>query len=182
MRIFPPGWVALLGVVFLGCGALNAQVQERKLIDRIQNPDRTMASPMQGKSFGGTGAATSGAFHGAVRSFGGADKAAVKPFAVTRSFLGIKNPWIGAKVYPAVDAPLGKGGAKALVDRVFPAGEASVRAAPLGSQTTVSTDKSVPTVEFSGKGGAQGALDQITDRIHREMTIDDVRELLNNPR
>ena len=178
-------WSASLGLVALlaiGCGAARAQEQERKLIDRIQNPDRTMASPMQGKSFGAAGAASAASFQGAGRSFGGADKAAVKTFAGTRSFFGIKNPWFGEKVYPAGASPLGKAGSAVLADRVYPVADAAVRTAPQASQKTADAAKVVPTVDFDGKGGAQGALDQITDRIQKEMTIDDVRELLNNPR
>lgn len=178
-------WSASLGLVALlaiGCGAARAQEQERKLIDRIQNPDRTMASPMQGKSFGAAGASSAGAFHGSGRSFGGADKAAVKAFSGTRSFFGIKNPWFGEKVFPAGAAPLGKAGSSALADRVFPVADAAVRTAPQASKKTADAAKVVATTEFAGRGGAQGALDQITDRIQKEMTIDDVRELLNNPR
>jgi hypothetical protein len=40
----------------------------------------------------------------------------------------------------------------------------------------------VPTGEFALRGAAQGALDTVTDKVHRKMTIDDVRELLNNAR
>jgi hypothetical protein len=35
---------------------------------------------------------------------------------------------------------------------------------------------------FLVQGEAQGAMQQISDRVKKEMTIDDVRELLNKPR
>jgi hypothetical protein len=35
---------------------------------------------------------------------------------------------------------------------------------------------------FLVRGEAQGALQQISDKVKKEMTIDDVRELLNKPR
>jgi len=151
-------------------------------MERIQNPDRSMVSPMQGKEFSATGIADTRTFQGASRSFGGGNEVAVKMFAGTRSFFGIKNPWFGAKMYPVEAASLGKGSAKNLLDRVFPVKDARVHAAPLGSKKMPIPKNNVPTGEFAGKGGAQGALDQITDKVHREMTIDDVRELLNNPR
>ena len=40
----------------------------------------------------------------------------------------------------------------------------------------------MPLRPFLGRGGAQGSLDQIADKVKKEMTIDEVRELLNKPR
>lgn len=181
MRRFPRTLIVCLAAAGLMCSIADAQEQERKLIDRIQNPDRTLSSPLQGKTFGGAAASPVKEFKGASRAFGGADKAAVKAFRETRSFLGIKNPWFGSKVHPTGDATLGKKSAS-LANRVFPVAAASVRSSPIASKKIPSADAVVGTAEFAGKGGAQGALDQIIDKIHREMTIDDVRELLNNPR
>jgi hypothetical protein len=32
------------------------------------------------------------------------------------------------------------------------------------------------------RGESQGAFEQLSEKIHKEMTIDDIRELLNKPR
>ncbi len=181
MLITGPRLVVLATAFAMAC-ITHAQEQERKLMERIQNPDRTLISPMQTKVFSGTSSAPTGDFHGGSRSFNVTDKAAVKMFSGARSFFGLKNPWFGSKVFPSSAAPLGRGGNSSLSERVFPVGNAAVKISPLASNKSKDANKAVETGEFSLRGEAQGAFDQITDRVHQEMTIDDVRELLNNPR
>jgi hypothetical protein len=173
---------AALASLLLGWASAGAQEQEKKLLDRIQNPDRTLANSMQGKSYGATGTAATAPFQGGARSFSGGDKAAVKSFTDTRSFFGIKNPWFGSKVHTTRESPLVKKGSQALVERAFPVSNADTRTSPLASKKSPSATGTVPTGEFALRGAAQGALDTVTDKVHRKMTIDDVRELLNNAR
>ena len=43
-------------------------------------------------------------------------------------------------------------------------------------------EEPVQTSAYLGRGGAQGSLDQISDKIDKNMTIEQVRELLNKNR
>lgn len=182
MRIFLQFPVVLLMAYAALSATATAQVQERKLMERIQNPDRTLTSPMQGKSFGISSAHDAGGFDGGSKGYLAKDSTAVKEYSGTRSFFGIKNPWFGNKIFPADAAPIASSGNSSLAARVFPVANATVTESALASKKMNGSDRVVSTREYAGKGGAQGGLDQITDKVHREMTIDDVRELLNNPR
>ena len=103
----------------------------------------------------------------------------LKEFSGARSFLGIKNPWFGNRVFETKAAPLS---GAANLNSSFPvrdaaSGEfsASDKKARVGS-----SDLNLRPFLISGKS-AQG-LDQISDKISKEMTIDDIREILNKPR
>jgi hypothetical protein len=50
------------------------------------------------------------------------------------------------------------------------------------SKTASTPSSAVPTQAFTLRGAAQGALDQDSSKLHKEMTIDEVRELLNKSR
>ena len=166
-------------VVFFGAGGAFPQQQERTLLERIDRPDTTLASPMQGKAFEGGGGAELGK-SAAVREFPGAGKkAAVGEFGGSRSFLGIKNPWFGKRTFETGRAAMVR---DARVSEEFATRDARVgeyvdagRGAALGEAKT-------PERPFLVRGGAQGALDGISDKVKKEMTIDEVRELLNKPR
>ncbi len=64
----------------------------------------------------------------------------------------------------------------------YPVADARVREFPAAGKQAALGDSTVPLRPFLGRGGAQGSLDQIADKVKKEMTIDEVRELLNKPR
>lgn len=99
----------------------------------------------------------------------------------TRSFFGIKNPWIGTKIYEAKPASLWSKTLVENADRKYTTAEVmktdsyakSGQKANLGNSVTL-------TPEFIPKSGTPGAMDQINGQLKKKnMTIDQVRELLN---
>lgn len=174
-QILAPAFLALLAFPAL----VGAQQQEQTLLDRINRPNMELANPMQKKSFiGGGGVQMREAAVGKT-AFDAGKSARLKEFSGARSFLGIKNPWFGNRVYETKTASL-PGSSK--FDSSYP-----VRGAAVGGFSSSDKKASMATSDlnlrpFLLQGGAQGGLDQISDKISKEMTIDDIRELLNKPR
>jgi len=159
---------------------LAAQEQDRKLLDRIQRPDMELSNPMQKKAFtGGGGVQIREA--PIAREFAGTKQASVKEFA-TRSFFGIKNPWFGNRSFESKQAPLFARGGLSNLDQPYRVSDARIREYPAAGKQAALGDSTVPVRPFLGRGGAQGSLEQISDKVKKEMTIDEVRELLNKPR
>lgn len=178
-QILAPAFLAFLAFPsFLG-----AQQQERKLLDRIQRPNMELANPMQGKSFhGGGGVEIKDAAIGR-NAFAGTKSAAFKEFTGTRSFFGIKNPWFGNRVFESKSATLSKSGGLGKLDAAYPVRDAHTREFPSSEkQASLGNSSSIPSRPFLVRGEAQGALEQLSTKISKEMTIDDIRELLNKPR
>jgi len=159
------------------------QEQEKKLMDRIKKPDMNLSSTMQGKAFGGKSGSLGLRQAGESKdSYAGVRDAYIKDFPFTRSFLGIKNPWFGGKVYDAKAADTFSKSIIVNADREVPVRKAeavgywdATKAANFGSPV-------VPVRQYIPQPAAQGAVNQITDKINDKMTIDEVRELLNKPR
>lgn len=161
---------------------LNAQEQERGLMERIQRPDMQMGNPLQGKTYSNPGSLKI-KDSSPLKTFStGTANAGAKEFAGTRSFFGLKNPWFGNKVYDAKSAALSPRGGSANLSSAFPVRQAVVNEFSGAARKADLASAVVPVRPFLDKGAAQGALDQLSDRITKEMTIDEVRELLNKPR
>ena len=177
-QILAPALLALLALpAFLG-----AQEQERKLLDRIQRPNMELTNPMQGKSFnGGGGVEIKDAAVGR-QAFTGAKSPLLKEFAGTRSFFGIKNPWFGNRVFETKPAELLKSGGLGKLDAAYPVRDALTREFPGSEKQANLGTSTVPVRPFLVRGESQGALEQLSTKINKEMTIDDIRELLNKPR
>lgn len=156
-----------------------SQTQEVKLVDRIMKPDMQLGNPLQSKSFTGTSSVPIRKSPQAVQSFYGVKDANTKDFPFTRSFLGLKNPWFGGKVYETKQSSaLSKYDVKQAgfdktseVDDYYKA----TKEANFGSPV-------VPVTTFIPRPAAGGAVSRISDKINEKMTIDEVRELLNKPR
>lgn len=162
--------------------SLQAQSQDRKLLDRIQKPDMTLASPFQARTYEGSGDLKVRAMPGADRQFAAGESPYAKEFEVTRSFFGIKNPWIGGKVFRETGTSFDAG--KTFVNNeVVPVRKAeAVTYYDAGKPAAVVQNEVVEVRTFEARGKAQGAMDTITDKVTKDMTIDQVRELLNKPR
>ncbi len=160
---------------------VNAQVQEKKLMDRINSPNRNQASQFQNKSFGSTGTSwvKSASFSSA--TYQGVKDAQIKSYAEVKSFLGVKNPWLGKKVYETGSSAYQSRGGVFDKDSAFRVKSAKTSTFSQSSKTASTPSAAVPTRAFGLKGAAQGALDQ-DSKIHKQMTIDEVRELLNKSR
>lgn len=158
-----------------------AQVQDQTMLDRVTaKPDMRLVNPMQEKKFESAPGLKLGKAHGLQREVRLNDYP-LKPARPTRSFLGIRNPWLGSVLFPA--------GPAWLPGRSVPGAGESFPTASFRSRTYVEAQKSEPEVRravpvrpYLARGGAQGALDLISEAARRELTPDELRELLNKPR
>lgn len=149
-----------------------SQTQEVKLIDRIMKPDTALGNPLQSKSFSGSSSGPVRSSMAATQKFQGLKDVTTKEFAFTRTFLGLKNPWFGSKVF----ATKGAGSMskyevkKAGLEKTSDVGAyyAATKSANFGSPV-------VPVSSFVPQAAAQ----RISDKINQKMTIDEVREMLN---
>lgn len=156
-----------------------SQTQEGTLSERInRNADRTLGNPLQNKSFSGTSSAPLKNSPAASQAFFGVKDATVKEFS-TRSFLGLKNPWFGDRVFATKNAAspwkydVKNAGFNKTTDVAAYYG--ATKNAALGSPV-------VPVSPYVPAPAAPGAVSRISDKITKKMTIDDIRELLNKPR
>jgi hypothetical protein len=156
----------------------TAQQQEQSLEDRLLRPDTTAGNRMQDKAFAGPAAVRLKSF--GTGSFGGVKAAPLKTFS-TKSFLGIKNPWFGKKVFGTGESQFAgradrdaskRYGVKTMATKDF-----------VQSQKSPESDKILPNRAaprpYLVQGAAQGAVNKFTENLQRELTIDEVRELLN---
>lgn len=178
------GSVKTILIAFLLLASLASgfsQTQEVKLVDRIMKPNMEMGNPLQGKSFSETSAVKLRNSPAASRGFYDIKDAMTKDFPFTRSFLGVKNPWFGGKVYTTKETAMlskydvKKAGAGLDKSTDVTGYYSATKDANFGSPV-------VPLSTFVPKPGAAGAVSRISDKINEKMTIDEVRELLNKPR
>jgi len=168
-------------ILLLVPASLFAQQQEKKLLERINRPDMELGSPLQSKSYPGAAGLKIQGSPVSDKTYGTPQSRNLKEFQGSRSFLGIKNPWFGQLTYDAKPASLSpRGGAE--LSRSYSVKPADVTSYAASSRSANSSKPQVPLQPFLVPGEAQGAMQQISDRVKKEMTIDDVRELLNKPR
>lgn len=161
--------------------SLPAQQQEKKLLERIQRPDMELGSTLQSKSYQGASGPKIQAYPVSDKTYGTSQSRNMKEFQGSRSFFGIKNPWFGQLTYEAKPASLSpRGGAE--LSKSYSVNPAALTSYAASSRSANSSKPQVPLQPFLVPGEAQGAMQQISDRVKKEMTIDDVRELLNKPR
>ncbi|MFZ4681274.1 MAG: hypothetical protein ACOYMS_02130 [Terrimicrobiaceae bacterium] len=155
--------------------ALNSGNQGKKT-----KPDPLLESSFSSRSFQGGSDARSGKSAN-VSPFLYDQKYGAKKFESGRSFFGIKNPWFGNKVFTSSEADLWSKNLVANSDKKFSAGQAATKAfASEGKAAPV--EAPVEAKGFIAQGSAQGSVSKVTDRIHKEMTVEEVRELLNKNR
>lgn len=176
-NFFPFG----IGFLLLAVFSLHAQEQEKKLLDRIQRPDMQLASPLQAKVFSGVSGVGIKTASFANKTHGTAQSGMIRDFPDTRSFLGIKNPWFGQRSYEAKSASLSSR-LGLDISKTYALKAAATDSFPGLTKKANTTKQAVSAKPFLLQGEAQGSLQQISDKVKKEMTIDDVRELLNKPR
>jgi hypothetical protein len=175
VRVFPP----LLTLILLS-SLVQAQEQERKLIDRLLRPDMTLQNCAQNKKFVTTRVALA---TGRVRPIGGQDRQVkTKKFAwqeKTKTFSGTREfpsrqihsrSFNGSKAAAGLDAK--KVWKSDLVFRTHAA--ANMRIAADADKKVIGRDFA-DNHPFRGQGKSQKALSQ----LDRPLTIEQVRELLN---
>ncbi len=173
---------ALLFLCLLAAAAsAHAQKQEEGLLERIESarPDSKQVNPMQNKSFEASSFASK-SFESS--SFGGLKGASIKTYE-TRSFLGVKNPWFGKKIFDTYSSrAIGRSAAEA--DRQFQSEAFAVREydkdhkKDLADASTLLPSEAQPR-PYLVRPKAEGGVSRFTENLHKDLTIDDVRDLLN---
>ena len=150
----------------------HAQQQERKLVDRIMQPDMTLENDAQKKTF--TADRTSVNKKARVSTFNFQQKSRTKQYGGTRDFSAQQ---FNAQQYTQSDHPVADNASKkkAASSTFSEASKTSrTRAARDQHQGQASRDYS-GSRPYLEKGKSQKSL----DRKNKPMTIDEVRELLN---
>ena len=153
-----------------------AQQQEQGMMDRIMNPKADKANPMGEKTFKATPCASS-EFHG-TKAYGGVKEARTKEFG-TRSFLGIRNPWFGKKVFETRAAE--ELTRYVLSDKAFASRAVESKPARDASKRAAGVDGAVDARDFLARGKSQSSLNN-TYQSGPTLSLDEVRELLNRNR
>ncbi|MDQ6655511.1 MAG: hypothetical protein M3Y80_06845 [Verrucomicrobiota bacterium] len=165
-------WI-ILALLACGIAAAGAQEQERKLMDRVLKPDMSLQNEMQAKQFGVRGNAEAKQVH--TKSFYVADRRQEKQYAGARvvtpkAFAAPQSSFQDAQANLSTRTRIAR------ADTPFAAGGYG------GVKTSWDSGKSVETGSFAGsdrpflvRGKSQKAISQ----KNKQLTIDDVRELLN---
>jgi hypothetical protein len=168
----------------LVAGVARAQEQEKGMLARIESarPDSKMVNPMQTQAFSTAGFSTK-AF--GASEYGGVKSAGIKTFE-TRSFFGLKNPWFGRKVFETSAENLGKREARESREKyktdVYAVQEFAKAGKPdLVDAATVAPSAAQPR-PYLIPGKTQSGVDKFTQNLQMELTIEDVRDLLNKGR
>ncbi len=175
---------ALLLALSLSAGALFAQQQERTLAERLNyiptKPGEGWANPLATKQFNKAsvvntdGNVKAGAYSGEKEFDAGT-------YSNTRSFFGIKNPWFGRKVFKTEQENLTTKYELKATEKQFSTDKARVKSFSETDRVPIdSLEGAAETRPFLVPGKSQKALDQQSN--HQELTIDDVRKILNKNR
>ncbi|HEY5770511.1 MAG TPA: hypothetical protein VIS71_11760 [Terrimicrobium sp.] len=159
-----------------------AQQTEKKLLDRVTaKPDMSLLNSMNGKKFD-PGGSPLGKRAAESSKFLYDQKLSTEKYRTVRSFLGLKNPWLGKMVYDSRQVSFGSKSSAANAGKTFPVESADARKFYQADKKAARRDEPVKTSAYLGRGSAQGSLDQISDKIDKNMTIEQIRELLNKDR
>lgn len=169
----------LLAILLLlaSCGILRAQDQERKLVDRILRPDRTLASPMQNKAFSAGGAGGIDTSKDAsVKDFYFVQKFSAKAFD-TKQYEA-KNFWQGDFQFSTKTATVKTDSA---AEKTYGTKAVPVKDAREAGKNFSAGGSTYATREAPQRNKAsQNHLDEIY-KGKGQMNIDQVRDLLNKP-
>lgn len=160
------------GVLMLLCCAaarVFAQEQEGKLLDRLLKPDMTLANNAQDKQFVGVRQTTAKSV--STRKFGGVHEKPAKEYGGQRPFFARLFNW--AREFPrSHTASLAT--RSDVPQKTFTTRESPVRASRDAEKTVASNDYPGER-PFITRGKSQKSL----DAQRHQMSIDEVRELLN---
>lgn len=162
-------------------GALLAQQQERTLAQRLDfvpiKPGEGWANPLSDKKFNNASVVSekSTLKTGTYAEEKGFDAGT---YSNTRSFFGIKNPWFGRKVFQSDQANLTTKYELKATEKQFGTDKARVKSfAETDREPLDALQAPAETRPFLVQGKSQKALDQQSNQ--KELTIDDVRKILN---
>jgi len=172
-------FLVLLPVLMAFLPAASAQQQQDpKLMDRVMaKPDMSLRNSMDGKKFNGGGSFDTSR-HAEVASYNFDQKTFGSKTASVRSFFGIKNPWIGKKVEVS-QASLWSKTIVENADRKFDVNSSQVKPFYQGDKSAEHRETPVKTGGYSIAPSAKGAVSQMAPQLNKNLTVDDVREILN---
>lgn len=176
-----PG-LRLFAMWLLAGACCFAQQDDKKLLERVlAKPDMSLLNPMNEKKFDGGGFLLKKSSVGA-SPFAYDQKASTQKYASIRSFLGVKNPWFGKKIYEPNQASVWSRSLIPNAETGFPVETAKTEKFAQSDKKSARREEPVRTSAYLGRGSSQGKLDQISDKIDKTMTIEQVREILNKNR
>jgi hypothetical protein len=158
--------LGLIIASFLIAATAWAQEQERKLVDRLLQPNMTLENSAQNKQFSGAGAVT--AKSASTRSFYVSNTKLTKTFADTHEFMTQSYPSRQFVTQPATLPPSQQ-------PRTFATADARGVKSARESSTGYKTRQFAGSRPFLEQGKSQKSL----HAQNRPLSIDDVRELLN---
>ena len=154
-----------------------AQQDEKKLLERVlAKPDMSQINPMNAKKFDSGGFLMKKAASGS-SSFLYTQKASTEKYENVRSFLGI-----GRKVHESGQSNVWS---KTLIpnkDTAYPVESARAGKFHEAERRASRREQPFRTSPYLAQGSAQGRLDQLSEQIDKNMTIEQVREILNKNR
>jgi hypothetical protein len=167
----------LILIVVTTTATLSAQEQETGMLERIHNPQME-SNRMQDKAFsGGTGVQVrvfnTGEFQGS--------KSASTSEYKTKSFLGIRNPWFGSTVHETSASMFANRSARKGGD-TFITSTFAVDANSNANRSALIDEQlpnSVKPRETALPSKSQGSVDRFTQNLTDDLSIDQVRDLLN---
>lgn len=163
------------------CACCFAQQDNKKLLERVlAKPDMSLINPMNEKKFDGGGFLLKKAPKASPFLYD--QKASTQKYRNVRSFLGFKNPWFGKRVYESNQASVWSKTLIVNADTQFPVESARTSKFYQADKKASRREDPVKTSTYLGRGSAQGRLDQISEKIDKNMTIEQVREILNKNR
>lgn len=174
--------IRLIALWLLAGACCFAQQDDKKLLERVlAKPDMSQINPMNEKKFDGGGFVLKKASSGA-SSFAYDQKASAEKYRGVRSFLGLKNPWFGKKIYESNPATVWSKSLFVNAGTEFPVEAAKTEKFYQANKKASRREEPVRTSAYLGRGSSQGRLDEISDKIDKNMTIEQVREILNKNR
>jgi len=166
-------------LLLASCGVLHAQQQERKLVDRILQPDMTLGNPMQNKAFsggGGTGGVDTSK-NASVKDFYFVQKFSLKAFD-TKQYEA-KNYWQGDFQFTTKPAAVK---ADSAAEKSYETKALPVKDAPEAGKGYQDATRGYATREAPERGKtSQSHLDE-KFKGGPQLNIDEVRDLLNKPK
>ena len=159
--------------------------QKRKMAIQSMNGDGkinpALSSPLANKDYG---ASSYGTKSFSTAAYGGTKSAELKTFS-TKSFLGIRNPWFGKTTYATNADREGKRVAKESAkqyetDAFAVSNYEKGRKKDLLDTDAVLPDSARPRTYLGpGKRDKSEGVDKFTQNLSKDLSIDDVRDLLN---
>ncbi len=179
MRI--PLYITLLISASICC--LAEEEAGQKLLERTYHkaPDMARISTFQGKKFAEKSALNVRNAPGSNNSFNYDQKDNAKSYLGVRKFLGIKNPWFGKKTYPANSADLSSKSLIPNATKEYPVKEQDVRAFYQQDKQAPIKD-AVDPKPYLGKGTRPGAFAKLSEMMEKDLSVEQVREILNKNR